>query len=636
MSTAGFRAGIVELEQMSQAAAVRINTALARGSFAAGIANKAKADAAELAKYNQGLRGAAEAAVDIGVVGSSSTIFNATEAKTDAQKYGEWWTDAIKKRELAEAALKEEQLRGIRQVAIAGVASNLFGGHGFGVGGGPGGGISGIMRESLVILREIGRNNFSRIPGSVTLLAQYTGVLGTLIKSTAADAIKAAAAENVLATSMARTALAAEAKASAARRAAMAEGVDAEAAAALVAANEAEAASATAASVAQTKKAKAAMEAAEIENAAASVSFSIWGLLVAALVAVAAATYFTYRHYKNLDKALQDTSDLADNTTKSYREQADAIERSQKTIQSETDRLNELADAEYNVKDAIEGTLKVMKERAELEQRLAEAKGANGSQITQMQLNAEQEQLDFLDKSNAALKQKIALDEQEEQAANDRLAAFQKGEQGMELESTAKHVNELNDIIDAARQQMSQTQIDTGQNYPLFSSHAGSAILRPANESDVLTFKIGGKEYIDSVAHLTMLLKNDSEIVAHLSASQKELDDSLGKRKKATDEDVNSLQKYTSQSQELRDSLKLHQELLPQIAAAENAKSSIRSSSRTSDSLVQVGNFLGTARGKIESLAEEANKIAREQLTVSKRIESNTRSRNGSAHYSVT
>ena len=81
---------------------------------------------------------------------------------------------------------------------------------------------------------------------------------------------------------------------------------------------------------------------------------------------------------------------------------------------------------------------------------------------------------------------------------------------------------------------------------------------------------------------------------------QKELDDSLGKRKKATDEDVNSLQKYTSQAQELRDSLKLHQELLPQISAAENAKSSIRGSSRSSDSLVQVGNFLGppAARSK--------------------------------------
>ena len=334
MNTAGFRAGIVELEQMSQAAAVRINTALSRATLAGGLQNKAQADAAELAKYNQGLRGASEAAMDIGVIGSASTVFTANEAKTDAQKYGEWWTDALNKRQVAEVALREEQLRGIRQVAIAGVASNIFGGHGFGAGGGPGGGISGIMRESLVILREIGRNNFSRIPGSVTLLAQYTGVLGTLIKSSAADAIKAAAAENVLAGSMARTALAAEAKASAARRAAAAEGADVEAAGALVVANEAEAASAMEASVAQTNKAKAAMEAAEIENAAATISIGVWGYVVAALVAVAAATYFTYRHYKNSTSTPKHRRP-GGHTTKSYSGTGAAIERSEKTIQSE-------------------------------------------------------------------------------------------------------------------------------------------------------------------------------------------------------------------------------------------------------------------------------------------------------------
>ena len=82
-----------------------------------------------------------------------------------------------------------------------------------------------------------------------------------------------------------------------------------------------------------------------------------------------------------------------------------------------------------------------MKERADLEQRLAEAKGANNSQITQMQLTAEQEQLDFLNKSNAALKQKIELDKQEEKAASDRLAAFQSS--SSKLGSTAKHVDDL-------------------------------------------------------------------------------------------------------------------------------------------------------------------------------------------------
>jgi len=37
--------------------------------------------------------------------------------------------------------------------------------------------LNGILRESLVILREAGRGNWARIPGSISLLAQYMGVL---------------------------------------------------------------------------------------------------------------------------------------------------------------------------------------------------------------------------------------------------------------------------------------------------------------------------------------------------------------------------------------------------------------------------------------------------------------------------
>lgn len=40
---------------------------------------------------------------------------------------------------------------------------------------------TGAARESLVLLREIGRGNWSRVPGSFALLLQYTGQLGKLI-----------------------------------------------------------------------------------------------------------------------------------------------------------------------------------------------------------------------------------------------------------------------------------------------------------------------------------------------------------------------------------------------------------------------------------------------------------------------
>lgn len=41
--------------------------------------------------------------------------------------------------------------------------------------------LNGILRESLVIMREIGRGNWARVPGSLSLLAQYLGVLRFLL-----------------------------------------------------------------------------------------------------------------------------------------------------------------------------------------------------------------------------------------------------------------------------------------------------------------------------------------------------------------------------------------------------------------------------------------------------------------------
>ena len=41
--------------------------------------------------------------------------------------------------------------------------------------------LNGILRETLVVFREIGRGNWARVPGSLSLIAQYAGVLKYLL-----------------------------------------------------------------------------------------------------------------------------------------------------------------------------------------------------------------------------------------------------------------------------------------------------------------------------------------------------------------------------------------------------------------------------------------------------------------------
>jgi hypothetical protein len=63
-------------------------------------------------------------------------------------------------------------------------------------GGGMHTGTSSIMRETLTVFRELGRGNLTRIPGSLSILAQYLGIIKFLTKDTAiAEEIAAAAAD---------------------------------------------------------------------------------------------------------------------------------------------------------------------------------------------------------------------------------------------------------------------------------------------------------------------------------------------------------------------------------------------------------------------------------------------------------
>jgi|GEM_PF-6741760 len=176
----------------------------------------------------------------------------------DTQGALEWAQVADEARTAQVAKEAAEQVAITRAANIAMVASVAQAGSvmsGFGHGGGAGGGISGMMRETLVIFREIGRGNLTRVPGSLLLLLQYTGLLNAMMKNQKTEAMLAAAAEDKLAVSMSRTAMAAQAKLRAAQLAA---GMDLRG----VELKAAEAAVATADATAQSMRAEATMLAA--------------------------------------------------------------------------------------------------------------------------------------------------------------------------------------------------------------------------------------------------------------------------------------------------------------------------------------------------------------------------------------
>jgi hypothetical protein len=160
-----------------------------------------------------------------------------------------------------------------------------------------GGGHSGMIRESMVLMREIGRGNWTRVPGSLSLMLQYMGAFSKILKVTHSD--------------LAQHALDLEKEAQAMAKAAVAESVrngtsklNQAASVAMLAAEKARAAGTADAAaltvIAKQREAAAYAEAAAIEGNASTVALGPIGWLIAVIVALSAAIYFTVNHFHQL------------------------------------------------------------------------------------------------------------------------------------------------------------------------------------------------------------------------------------------------------------------------------------------------------------------------------------------------
>src|ERR1035437_3231990 len=218
----------------------------------------------------------------------------------------------------------ERLVSAIDSVAKGGVKSRLFGGHGMEQTG-PGGGMSGIIRESGVLIREASRGNWNRMLGSLSLMAQYTGLMSKVIKSSAAESVAHAAALNKESIAAANAAVAEKIRTGVSEKqialqkakivmenawreqcfltsAASAEQavIQSSEGELEVAINRARIVSSEAYAAQKILEAEVATEAAEVEAVAATMSLGPIAWTVAAIVALGAAIYGLFKYYSVL------------------------------------------------------------------------------------------------------------------------------------------------------------------------------------------------------------------------------------------------------------------------------------------------------------------------------------------------
>ena len=507
------------------------------------------------------------------------------------------------------AIWKAEALARLTTVATSGGTSGLLSGTGHG------GGISGIIRESLVIVREISMGRgMGRVGGSLSLLAQYLGVLKIAVKSTATESIVAASAADKLAASMSREALAAEAalareKEKAGIMVVNAELNTAEAAASeisakakadraalneLVAKGEIDEATATALNIevmeletaatiknaeAQVLRAKGLNMAKDLQVAGATAGLSLpFFAALAGIVAVAGGAYLLYRHFGRLRESEKNVKEMTDLTKLSFTEQAKVMDEAAKKHRESIDWENEHAKSARGLKDAIDEQVKSLREQTQAEIELARARGATPQQITQMELAAEREELELLKKSADAAEEKHHTDWLALQDATKKRDAFYNGtgaDNATMLQAARAKAEENGKIVEAAMEAMKTATVGTG-HFSSIAAGNGAALVedqRAATESDKISFNVGDKPYEESVAVLRANANEINSEVKRLQDLQTALDDAVKNGQTLTGADLGAYNRKKGERDELAAKLGIDAKYKPLMDAASRGKS---------------------------------------------------------------
>ena len=444
-------------------------------------------------------------------------------------------------------------------------------------------GLTGIIRESVTIMREIaaGRGT-GRIAGSVTLLAQYMGVLGKVVKSTAAEQLAASAAASTLSQAMSAEALAAKGTAAYAEL--------------------------SAAALAQETVATEAATQAQIALQTAKVSINPLGWVLIAGTVIIATLAGIAMHMHTLAVRAKNLSDLLNPLKKKFTEMADAMRENAKEHQEYLDWLKKVGQEHETLPEKIEKVIRKMREQAQAEMELARLKGRSRVELERMeeaQLKAELNvvTLGKLQAQREAEDAKVKAD-----ASEAALQAFDPSTaKGAEhaAENAGKILDAVQDRLDSGKALVFDKSIVN----PDSGSYGG---VRPANSSDPLTVKVGDKEVSISLDQARAAYAKTTKEADRLAAIQKELHDVLANDKTSVEQKQKSVKELTDEQERILQELGIKQTIGRKNAAISGNRGRISQNELERSGLFQSSALIRTHDTLIES------------LKVQKKIERNT------------
>ncbi|HEX5242200.1 MAG TPA: hypothetical protein VFW23_02980 [Tepidisphaeraceae bacterium] len=417
------------------------------------------------------------------------------------------------------------------------------------------------MREVFVLMREMSRGNWTRVPGSLSILLSQFGLLKLILRDNVAIAKAEAAALTAVAEKSAVAAAAARAQVetNTAAMASMERVTEGELLAAQADMDRAAAAEASA--MADRQKAVAATEAAEAmeaEGGAAAFSLGPVGWLALALIAVGTAAFFAFRHFRDLEETQKNMADLADDSRESFVAQARGMREAATWAENLRNRLNDLGDSQDDLTRKTERHLRVMRERARLEREAAQQSGASKRDLAQMDVNQAREELAYLEQQADAAAKKADADKKDADAMVNYTEQYERRHAGR-LGEVQKQSATLGEVVEAIKEKMKEGVTETRTR---FSAGIGlrEDYKRPATDTDRIKVNVGGKDFNYSLNEATKLFNEMTNEEDLLLRTEKLLKDLSDKKVALTKKEIDEKERLQGQADELREDLRLKQE----------------------------------------------------------------------------
>lgn len=426
-------------------------------------------------------------------------------------------------------------------------------------GGGAHGGSSGVMRESLVLAREVSRGNWTRVPGSITILAQKIGLLKLLTKSTAQESEILAQALEKEAAAASLAALRQTVHANRLKEAIASGKFTSDIFRANADAAEKEAIALGNTAFEKTRSAETARSLANAEVAVGEGAVTTLGPLAylgAGLTVVGVAAYFVWRHFRTLREESENLRDILSRDGVLFSQEAEAMKNAAAEAQNFSDWLRSLGADQDDLTDKIQDTLKSMREEARIQREIAEGHGASKKDLDQMTIDELQNELNVVTRGKLEAQRNFEHDKEisatAEKAANDPKRAAKI----VDLGSRSK---EMAAVVDAVKKKMQETKtVDVPGEYNYDpATHTSRSVTRTVNRNDAMEVTVDGKKFSMSVNEAQKRFQELSNEEQRLVKVQKQLSDLLGSRKKKTENDQKDIDRLTKEANEIQADLNL-------------------------------------------------------------------------------